>query len=189
LQHYGVKGQSWGIRNYQNEDGSLTSLGKKRYLVGQTEHYSSPKEAQNKKGSTWVPKNKNIKDWWTGDNYKKSSNLHRDFSKDYREESLLTRGLGYNDHYSGGSRSVPDQNLERQAQIYADRSAEEEELANQLDTLYENSPRQVVRKTIKKGKDTVKNLVEDSKKTVNNIGSWASSQIDKGKKFFKGLFH
>ena len=30
LYHYGVKGQKWGVRRYQNKDGSLTSLGKKR---------------------------------------------------------------------------------------------------------------------------------------------------------------
>lgn len=32
LYHYGVKGQKWGVRRYQNEDGSLTEAGKKRYL-------------------------------------------------------------------------------------------------------------------------------------------------------------
>lgn len=30
LQHHGVKGQRWGVRRYQNKDGSLTSAGKKR---------------------------------------------------------------------------------------------------------------------------------------------------------------
>jgi hypothetical protein len=29
LQHYGIKGMKWGIRRYQNEDGSLTSRGQK----------------------------------------------------------------------------------------------------------------------------------------------------------------
>lgn len=30
LQHHGIKGQRWGIRRFQNRDGSLTSAGKKR---------------------------------------------------------------------------------------------------------------------------------------------------------------
>ena len=34
LMHHGVKGQKWGVRRYQNSDGSLTSAGKKRYTQG-----------------------------------------------------------------------------------------------------------------------------------------------------------
>ena len=30
LAHYGIKGMKWGVRRYQNEDGSLTAAGKKR---------------------------------------------------------------------------------------------------------------------------------------------------------------
>lgn len=30
LQHHGVPGQKWGVRRYQNKDGSLTPAGKKR---------------------------------------------------------------------------------------------------------------------------------------------------------------
>lgn len=31
LYHHGVKGMKWGVRRYQNKDGSLTPAGKKRY--------------------------------------------------------------------------------------------------------------------------------------------------------------
>ena len=31
LYHHGIKGQKWGVRRFQNKDGSLTPAGKKRY--------------------------------------------------------------------------------------------------------------------------------------------------------------
>lgn len=34
LYHHGVPSQKWGIRNYQNPDGSLTDLGRQHYGVG-----------------------------------------------------------------------------------------------------------------------------------------------------------
>lgn len=32
LIHHGIKGQRWGVRRYQNEDGSYTAAGRKRYI-------------------------------------------------------------------------------------------------------------------------------------------------------------
>jgi len=34
LYHHGIKGQRWGVRRYQNTDGSLTSRGRQQYGVG-----------------------------------------------------------------------------------------------------------------------------------------------------------
>lgn len=31
LMHHGIKGQKWGVRRFQNPDGSLTAEGRKRY--------------------------------------------------------------------------------------------------------------------------------------------------------------
>lgn len=33
LYHYGIKGQKWGVRRYQNEDGTLTAAGKNSILT------------------------------------------------------------------------------------------------------------------------------------------------------------
>ena len=33
IYHHGIKGQHWGVRRFQNLDGSLTEAGKKRYHV------------------------------------------------------------------------------------------------------------------------------------------------------------
>lgn len=47
LYHHGIKGQRWGIRRYQNEDGTLTAAGKARY--GTAENYKNFKEYKAKK--------------------------------------------------------------------------------------------------------------------------------------------
>lgn len=51
LYHHGIKGQRWGERRFQYEDGSLTPDGRKRYGVGEAREsgwiYSIKKTAQN----------------------------------------------------------------------------------------------------------------------------------------------
>ena len=38
LSHHGIKGQKWGIRRYQNPDGSYTAAGRKRYSGKSSPH-------------------------------------------------------------------------------------------------------------------------------------------------------
>ena len=46
LYHHGVKGQKWGVRRYQNPDGTLTKAGKKKYLKDMYKDMSSHFEKQ-----------------------------------------------------------------------------------------------------------------------------------------------
>ena len=43
LYHFGIKGQKWGIRRYQNYDGSYTQAGLKRYQEVASKYQDSKK--------------------------------------------------------------------------------------------------------------------------------------------------
>ena len=46
LYHHGIKGQKWGVRRYQNKDGSLTPKGKKRAIKDSKTNWGKEKEYQ-----------------------------------------------------------------------------------------------------------------------------------------------
>lgn len=64
LYHHGVKGQKWGVRRYQNKDGSLTLAGKKRALKMQDQYtrFSNNKKYRDKDGNlTYAGRKKSLK--------------------------------------------------------------------------------------------------------------------------------
>ena len=68
LAHHGIKGQKWGVRRFQNADGSLTSAGRKRYDDGSGDRRDN--KPSNEK-TYRVPKNKSLHRLQLEDKYKK----------------------------------------------------------------------------------------------------------------------
>lgn len=52
LYHHGILGQKWGVRRYQNKDGSLTELGKN---VRKAKKYKSPDRIDNENSKNVIP--------------------------------------------------------------------------------------------------------------------------------------
>lgn len=52
LFHHGIKGQKWGVRRFQNKDGSLKPAGEKRYYGHNTSDSSGPSKASSSSSSS-----------------------------------------------------------------------------------------------------------------------------------------
>ena len=72
LEHHGIKGMRWGIRRFQNKDGSLTPAGRKRRVSGESSSTistkpkpkteSKPRSSKSSKDSSGPKKPKDMSD-------------------------------------------------------------------------------------------------------------------------------
>lgn len=58
LEHHGIKGMKWGVRRYQNADGTLTSAGRKRYGPSSSDMKTARKERNRTRNEAAVAYNK-----------------------------------------------------------------------------------------------------------------------------------
>lgn len=89
LAHHGIKGQKWGIRRYQNEDGSYTEEGKRRYGM-----YDYSKERRNKlyTDTNRMRASQRFKDAKNTITYQDQSKTMTDSEKELKAYELLKEG-------------------------------------------------------------------------------------------------
>lgn len=95
LAHHGIKGQKWGVRRFQNPDGSLTEAGKRR--VGRLDKKLSKYDARGNKLQEKAEKHLAKSEALTekgGVVSKLRSNRQQRIAREYEEDALVSRYYG-----------------------------------------------------------------------------------------------
>lgn len=88
LYHHGIKGQKWGVRRFQNENGSLTAAGKSRYRDTKGNLTSEGKAADRSLGVKKSTATDVSKGTQTVTNITKANTRLIDFSENKRRQSI-----------------------------------------------------------------------------------------------------
>lgn len=101
LQHHGILGQKWGVRRYQNKDGSLTPAGKKHVASNKEENKKTQsakrtiKDLSDDELNTMIKRlelEKKYKSLLTDEKSKKTSEAGKKFILDLLEKSAKNIG-------------------------------------------------------------------------------------------------
>lgn len=104
LMHHGIRGMKWGVRRYQNKDGSLTSAGRKRqrnnpFFIKKSKAKKQKESNNTKKKDIKVNKKKNIKDMSNDELRERTTrmNLEKDYMnalKNYSNANKKNASVG-----------------------------------------------------------------------------------------------
>lgn len=178
LCHYGIKGQRWGRRRYQNEDGTLTIAGKKRYL----DTLNNPYVTSNRPSDdTYQVVNANFKNGKALDNGKTldvTSSSNVTYKKDSNGNHVVRNAAGKNVTVS---KNMVEKGV---AADYADLTDEEldklYEITGDISVLkYRNKRHQVIRQefaNVKKSK--LNDFLATVANGIDNAKAWVANKID-----------
>lgn len=89
LFHYGIKGQKWGVRRYQNSDGTLTPAGKKRYdnMSGEELYKHAKKQIHKERAKQYGWSNQWLHSKTIGENSKNAVDARDKSEKEIRKSA------------------------------------------------------------------------------------------------------
>lgn len=154
LYHHGITGQKWGVRRYQNKDGSLTSAGNKRYARDAREQGYNKYDAES--GTYYRTSKKNGR-----------SDLNSDASRYVKEDVERTKKVvdstrQMNDTLRISNQNYINNNSKRNNKRMDLSSMSDQELRNQINReLLERQYNDVFnQKKTSKGREYTKNILE-----------------------------
>ena len=168
LSHHGIKGQKWGVRRFQNKDGSLTLAGKKRALKMQDEYTKftdNPKYRDKQGNLTYAGRKKALKmkeqySQLTGKKLTRYPGVKK--QNDQQEESSKKKNPGEETLEERRARILKSTDP---AELYRNKNLlttnELNERINRIDTeqrLASKIPRAIPQETVKKGSTFVEKL-------------------------------
>ena len=155
LYHHGIQGQRWGVRRYQNPDGSLTPAGKKRY--DRNVRYRDALIDKNKKRTRHAEEDKAIAKKNISDLKKYGSKS--DAYKEWKEEKDASRASIYDMQYGEGAYKKSAARIANDISDYANRDIQ-------------------VSKLIDSNNEDIRKSIESSKKWIESNDRLMSMKVD-----------
>ena len=173
LYHHGVKGQKWGVRRYQNKDGSLTLAGKKRALKMQDQYtrFSNDKKYRDKDGNlTYSGRKKALKMKEQYSELTGGKQLKKFATKSKQTVSSTTKSVNNSSNKSKSIKDMTDQELKDKI----DRIA----LENKYKQAMSEQVSDISKKETSKGRKSVNEVLTNAGKNVaTQAAVWAMGKV------------
>ena len=153
LCHWGIKGMKWGVRRYQNKDGSLTEAGKKRLRNEVEDSYAKSSNMQ-EFGNTLISQ-KGIRNW------NMANKTRKDFTNKLEEYNRVV-DEGNSQANAAASKAVGGKSF---MQILGDKEKM---------SLYMDTGKKVAKEYFEKHSDTLNKMLDDA----SNLGKNTRLKLD-----------
>lgn len=163
LIHYGVSGQKWGTRRYQNEDGSLTPEGREHY--GVSEKQIKKFESGKKDYIDYVKKNRSV-----GKYLNKSENRKAFIEASKKHREVLNEIYDESDKRARAARMKLDPDSEKK--LYTTKLDQKVwEAGNKAAEKYMKTPevQKKLKQTIKEYEESYKKYQDDAEKIISKV--------------------